>query len=60
MNYRTVNIASIIIKSIVTDNNSSVDSSLHIEINDSFCASVMPEGILLYIEAEFMIYNRDQ
>jgi hypothetical protein len=57
MNYRAVNIASIIIKVIVTDNNSSVDSCLHIEINDSFSASVMPESILLYIEVEFMIYN---
>ena len=60
MNYRAINIASIIIKAIVSDNNSGIDSCLHIEINYSFGACVKPESIRLNVQAELVIDNRNE
>lgn len=60
MNHRTINITSVILEGIVADDDSSVDSCLHIKIDNPFGACIMLERVLLNVNVELMIQHRYQ
>ncbi len=60
MNHRTIDITSVILKGIVADDDSGVNSCLHIKIDNSLCTCIVLESVLLNIHVELMINHRYQ